>query len=231
MQALNPELVRGVTPPEFVLRVPKGTGDKLKTEIAGIPADKLTSWRLATFSTGETLGEVARQYHVTLASLENVNVIDAHEPPADGTVLMVPAAPPRVRLIYYRVHRADTLESIASQYSVSVSELQRWNRLRTSKAPAGRTLRIYENSYPGETVTASRTVTAAARPSTEHAQAATETAAPHQTVKHEVRSGETLWSIAREYGTTVEALKQANPFLASRELEVGDRLNVTPRKN
>ncbi len=230
LQALNPELVRGVTPPNFVLRVPKGTSDKLKTEIAGIPAEKLTSWRLATFSTGETLGEVARQYHVTLASLENVNVIDPHDPPADGTVLMVPAAPPRVRLVYYRVHRADTLESIASQYSVSVSELQRWNRLRSSRAPTGRTLRIYENSYPGETVTASRTVTAAPRRSTEHAQAATETA-PHQTVEHKVVSGETLWSIAREYGTTVEALKQANPFLASRGLEVGDQLSISPRKN
>ncbi|MGB6875786.1 MAG: transglycosylase SLT domain-containing protein [Candidatus Acidiferrales bacterium] len=228
LQGLNPELVRGVTPPNFVLRVPKGTGDKLKTEIAGIPADKLTSWRLTTFSKSETLGEVARQYHVALASLENVNLIDPHDPPADGTVLMVPAAPPRVRLIYYRVHRTDTLESIALRYNVSVSELQRWNRLRSSRTPAGRTLRIYENSYLGETVTAPRTATVARR-STEHAQAATETAAQHQTVEHKVRSGETLWSIAREYGTTVEAIKQANPFLASRELEVGDRLNVSPR--
>lgn len=230
LQALNPELVRGVTPPDFLLRVPKGTGDKLKAEIAGIPADKLTSWRLATFSAGDTLGGMARQYHVTLASLENVNVIDPHEPPADGTVLMIPAAPPRVRLVYYRVHRADTLDGIASRYNVSVSELQRWNHLRSSRAPSGRTLRIYENSYPGETATAPRTVTVA-RHSTEHAQAvtATETTDPRHAVEHRVRSGETLWSIAHQYGTTVEAIKQENPFLASRELEVGDRLSISPR--
>ena len=228
LQALNPELVRGVTPPDFALKVPKGTGDQLKTEIADIPADKLTSWRLAKFSEGETLGEVARQYHVTLASLENVNVIDTHDPPATGTVLIVPAAPPRVRLIYYRVRQADTLDSIAARYEVSVNDLQRWNHLRSSRTPHGRTLRIYENSYSGETATAPRR-TMTAQNANEHAQTVVESDARHQAVEHKVRSGETLWSIAREYGTTVEALKQANPFLAERELEVGDRLNIAPR--
>jgi membrane-bound lytic murein transglycosylase D len=227
LQALNPELVRGVTPPDFDLNVPKGTGDKLKAEIANIPADKLTSWRIATFSDGETLGEVARQYHVTLASLENVNMIDAHDPPAAGTTLIVPAAPPRARLIYYRVRRADTLDSIAARYEVSVNDLQRWNHLRSSRTPHGRTLRIYENSYPGETVTPRAVKTA--QHSTEHAQVVTDTAGSHQTVEHTVRSGETLWSIAHQYGTTVEAIKQQNPFLATRELEVGDRLSISPR--
>lgn len=225
LQALNPELVRGVTPPEFDLNVPKGTGDKFKAEIANIPADKLTSWRIATLAKGETLGEVARRYHVTMASLENVNMIDAHDPPADGTTLIVPAAPPRVRLIYYRVRRADTLDGIASRYDVSVAELERWNHLRSSRTPHGRTLRIYENSYPAETVTSVRTMKTAQH-ATEHAQVV-EDAGAHASVEHTVRSGETLWSIAREYGTTVEAIKQQNPFLATRGLEVGDRLSIT----
>jgi membrane-bound lytic murein transglycosylase D len=230
LQALNPELVRGVTPPNFVLNVPKGTGDKLKTEIAGIPADKLTSWRLATVSDGETLSAVARQYHVTLASLENVNMIDPHDPPANGTVLMIPAAPPRAKLIYYRVRRADTMDSIAAHYEVSVSDLRRWNHLRSERTPHGRTLRIYENYYPSETARAPRTESA--RRTTEHAEAIADTpAAPHQMVKHVVHSGETLWSIAHTYGTTVDAIKQENPFLASRGLEVGDRLSITPKQN
>ena len=96
----------------------------------------------------QTLGEVAREYHVTLASLENVNLIDPHDPPAVGTELIVPAAPPRQRLVHYRVKRGDTLDNIASRYSVSTAELQRWNHLRTERAPRGRTLRIYEDYYP-----------------------------------------------------------------------------------
>lgn len=227
LQALNPELVRGVTPPEFDLNVPKGTGDKLKADIANIPADKLTSWRITTVAKGDTLGGIAQRYHVTLASLENVNMIDAHDPPADGTTLIVPTAPPRVRLIYYRVRRADTLDSIASRYDVSVAELQRWNHLRSSRTPHGRTLRIYENSYPNETVASVRTVKAAQR-STEHAQVV-EDSGGHSSVEHTVRPGETLWSIAHEYGTTVEAIKRQNAFLATRGLETGDRLSIAPR--
>lgn len=224
LQALNPELVRGVTPPDFVLKVPKGTGDKLKTEISEIPPDKLTSWRLATFASGETLGRVARHYHVTLASLETVNMIDVHDPPALGTVLIVPAAPPRVRRVYYRVRSADTLDSIAAKYEVTVSDLRRWNHLRSSRAPHGRTLRIYENYYPMESVSETRT---ASRRVTGRSVAVAEKPANGK-VEHRVRSGETLWSIAHEYGTTVDAIKHANPFLASRELEVGDLLNIAP---
>jgi membrane-bound lytic murein transglycosylase D len=45
-------------------------------------------------------------------------------------------------------------------------------------------------------------------------------------VQHRVKAGETLFSIAREYGTTVTALRQANPVLKDRELEAGDVLSV-----
>jgi LysM repeat protein len=41
-----------------------------------------------------------------------------------------------------------------------------------------------------------------------------------------VKTGETLYSIAREYGITVSALKQSNPFLADRSLEAGDLLKI-----
>jgi membrane-bound lytic murein transglycosylase D len=229
LQTLNPMLVRGVTPPDFVLKVPKGTGDKLKTEIAGIPADKLTSWRLATFASGETLGTMARQYHVTMASLENVNMIDAHDPPAAGTVLIVPTAPPRVRRVYYRVRSTDTLDSIAAKYDVTVSDLQRWNHLRSSRTPHGRTLRIYENYYPMENVSDTRIASRHTTGHTVATVAAVQKSASGR-VEHRVRSGETLWSIAHEYGTTVAAIKQSNPFLATRTLEVGDLLNITPHQ-
>jgi len=45
---------------------------------------------------------------------------------------------------------------------------------------------------------------------------------------HRVRRGETLWSIAQTYKTTVESLRVANPFLLSRGLQAGDSLKVGP---
>jgi LysM repeat protein len=45
-------------------------------------------------------------------------------------------------------------------------------------------------------------------------------------IQHKVKPGETLYSIAREYGVTVLALKESNPFLADRSLEAGDLLKI-----
>jgi len=47
-----------------------------------------------------------------------------------------------------------------------------------------------------------------------------------EAVQHRVKAGETLYSIAREYGITVGALRESNPFLADRSLEAGDLLNI-----
>ncbi|HEV2290126.1 MAG TPA: LysM peptidoglycan-binding domain-containing protein [Candidatus Acidoferrales bacterium] len=233
LQALNPELIRGITPaaPDFALRVPQGTGEELQKAVSAIPPDKWTTWRLAKLGPDQTLGEVAREFHVTLASLENANMIDPHDPPATGTELVVPAAPPRLRLVHYRVKRGDTLDDIASRYSVSTAELQRWNHLRTEHAPRGRLLRIYEEYYPTAAYATERSVsTASRRRSTAGAPAAAKTAAHNGEIVHRVEAGETLWSIAHEYGTTVDAIKQSNPFLGTRGLQVGDRLHITPRQ-
>jgi LysM repeat protein len=47
-------------------------------------------------------------------------------------------------------------------------------------------------------------------------------------VVHHVKAGETLWSIARAYQTTVEAIQSANRYLFSRPLQVGDTLTILP---
>jgi LysM repeat protein len=43
-----------------------------------------------------------------------------------------------------------------------------------------------------------------------------------------VQAGDTLWSIARAYQTSVEALRRANRFLASRQIQPGDQLRILP---
>jgi LysM repeat protein len=43
---------------------------------------------------------------------------------------------------------------------------------------------------------------------------------------HPVQPGETLWSVAHAYRTTVDALRRANPFLSVRPLRAGDILKI-----
>ena len=225
LELLNPELLRNVTPndPNFELKVPAGTGDKFKQNISQVPEDKWASWRLHTVEEGETLGDVARHYRVTLAALENANHLEAHAMVPAGFVLDVPVAPVTIHLVRYRVQRGDTLAGIADRFDVTVAELKRWNHIRGNSAPRGSRLRIYAGGAQRD-VSPRRTskTTQNSKPVVQEVANSSSSDARH----HRVKAGETLYSIARAYKTTVDSIRQSNPFLSERSIEAGDVLNI-----
>jgi membrane-bound lytic murein transglycosylase D len=236
LRLLNPSLLRSVTPndSQFILNLPKGTGQKFEDNIQRVPIDKWTSWRLHSVESGETLSDVARHYRVTVPAIENANHLEAHATLPAGFLLNVPTAPPVVKLVHYRVQRGDTLEGIAERFDVTVADLRRWNKISGTKAPRGARLRIYAG---GEPVAASHgkpksAQNGAAEGGSSAGQAAVvknvsgEHPEKGEPVQHRVKKGETLYSIARAYGTTVSALKSSNPFLADRPLAAGDVLTI-----
>src|SRR6202789_2835263 len=152
LRELNPEMLRSVTPsdPNFELKLPAGYGEKLLNVINQVPADKWTTWRLHTVEQGETLSDIARHYHVTVAGIESANHLEAHAVVPAGFMLNVPAAPPAVRLVHYRVVRGDTLEGIAERFDVSVAQLKRWNNIHGPSVPRGSRLKIYAGGSGGD---------------------------------------------------------------------------------
>ena len=60
------------------------------------------------------------------------------------------------KLVRYRVHRGDTLDSIAEQFDVSVAELKRWNGLRSNRVGRGTSLRVYPGGRTPPSNTKSR---------------------------------------------------------------------------
>jgi len=58
-----------------------------------------------------------------------------------GQKLKIP--PGSKKTINYNIKNGDTLSDIADRYRVSVTELQKWNNLRTTKLTAGNNLKIY----------------------------------------------------------------------------------------
>lgn len=112
----------------------------------------------------------------------------------------------------YRVKRKDTLTSVARRYKISVASLREANGF--SKLPrAGATIIIPTSSTRSvEPVYAAR--------------ADKSDLASRSKGKYAVRSGDTLFSLAQKWGTTVDSIRLANRMGKSSALSIGQRLNI-----
>jgi len=232
LKALNPQLLRLVTPadPDFELRLPEGTGERFSAEIAAVPADKWLVWRRYRVEERDSLSSVARRFGVTAAAIAQVNGLEEGAPLPLGQKLVIPGNRPAAaglgQLVRYRVRRGETLPLVAREFDVTPEEIVRWNGPHSATLIAGMTLRI----YPGGRPHVANPAGASKELKTQRLSAAAgqTDAASQRPVTHTVRQGESLWSIAHAYRTTVEALRQANRSLASRPLHVGDLLTILP---
>ena len=75
LMALNPSLLRMVTPPDasFDLHLPAGTATLFNERVALIPEARRNSWRYHAVAAGDTLASVAREYRVQPAELAAAN--------------------------------------------------------------------------------------------------------------------------------------------------------------
>jgi membrane-bound lytic murein transglycosylase D len=230
LKQLNPALLRTVTPrdPEFELHLPAGTAERFFAEIAEIPQEKWVLWRRHRVEEGETLSAIASKYRVTTTAIAQVNGIDTRSVLSVGDRLIIPsttASNVAGRMVRYRVRRGDTLSEIARQHDVSVDDLRRWNGLRGSRVARGAVLKVYPGGRASAVTQTARRQTKG-KEGSDSAELVAAGRGPDGTITHRVKPGETLWSIARAYRTTVEALRSANEFLISRQLKAGDMLVI-----
>ena len=131
------------------------------------------------------------------------------------------------RITRYRVHKGDTVETVAENFGVSAQMVRRWNGLHNGDSLRGR--KVLALHLP---VTPSTEATSTPSKTTAHARKTTQTAANHapkgkladspdpdtaaqgNVLRHTVKTGETLYSIATTYKTTVAALKRNNGNVA-----------------
>jgi membrane-bound lytic murein transglycosylase D len=100
--------------------------------------------------------------------------------------------------IRYRVRSGDFLGKIARKYGVRVSQIKKWNRLRSNNLRIGQRLTI----YPRKPVVS--------KPKTTTTKTLTRIAANNSEV-YTVKTGDTLWSISRKFkDVSVENLKNWN---------------------
>jgi LysM repeat protein len=110
------------------------------------------------------------------------------------------------------VEAGQTLYSISRMYDVSVEDLRRWNNLRGNQINVGQRLVVSSGQQVQQ------------QPAQTTQQADTRGRDARE-VRHQVRSGETLFSISRRYGVTVSEIREWNG-LRSNLIEVGQVLII-----
>jgi membrane-bound lytic murein transglycosylase D len=222
---MNPSLLRYSTPKDhqFELHLPVGTIETYRTSIAAIPPDMRVWWRYHTVTQGDTLMTVARANHTTARAIAEANHMDLNlnaELEADSK-LIIPVAPGKhaasedsqtyARAItHYKVRKGDTVQSVAENFGISAKMVRRWNHLKGDSLNGHRVLYVHLPVTPNahevqHTAIASKSKTS----NTLHAST------QKSPVHHTVKPGETLFSIASSYNTTVASLKRANANVAN----------------
>ena len=235
LQDLNPALLRWTTPvgESFDLHLPAGTKDQYTNAIALIPQDMRVWWRYHKVQPGDTLASIARAYRTNAREIAEKNNLDEGASLEPDTRLVIPIKPGRHAVsedartyarvaIRYRVRRGDTVETVAENFNVPPTLVRRWNGLRGNSVRGRHILYIHLPVTPG----AREAWTPRPRHKAKHEKSLA--VAKDDVVRHKVKPGETLASIASTHHTTVEALKRDNGIRRYSMLRPGMVLIIRP---
>ncbi len=192
------------------VEVPDATSFDVLAEAAGVDEDAIRELNPHFLSTFTPVGE-ARVVRLPPGTGETFETNFAMIPPDE-----------RIRLLEHPVGQGETLTHIARRYSVSVADLQSANgSLDPRRLQVGQRLIV---PVAGVQATASSGTTLAGADDTSGPADAQNGGAEIQ--PHRVRSGESLWTIARAYGVTVADLRRWNNLSENAVLQPGAELIV-----
>ena len=120
--------------------------------------------------------------------------------------------------IRYRVRNGDYLGKIAKRYGVGVSQIKRWNGLRSNKLKIGQRLTIYPKGYK----------TASSKKSKKKNTKAVYKSSPKgKYTTYTVKKGDSLWIISRKFSkVSVQQIKDWNNIWSVKNLKPGTKLKI-----
>jgi membrane-bound lytic murein transglycosylase D len=204
---------------------------------------RVAEWAGTPVETIQELNPELRRWTTPLRAIDYELKVPKGSAEAINARLAVMTSDDLAPLNHYTVKKGETLLGVAKKLGVTRSDLAEANYLSTKAAlrtgqkliiPRPPTLVARNDTTPGpslsvdrrkesrgdDVVNASNTLTPRAAPKTERVE-------PSR-ITHRVKSGETLYSIAKRYDTTVNSLKEWN-HLRNNTIQVGQRLTIYQR--
>lgn len=135
-------------------------------------------------------------------------------------------------LITYTVKSGDYLAAVAGWYDCSVSELKNWNDLTANVLNTGQKLNVYVPSaklaqYEGINAMSAADKAKLNKTTTPSTNSSDNSSNKPTVVYHTVKSGDTLWDIAKKYpGSTVKRIMEQNGLNDGQSIKVGMKLKI-----
>lgn len=166
-------------------------------QVLRIPAKQIYEGEtnIYTVKSGDTLYKIAQNNNTTVDEIKSLNNLTSNTLQI-GQTLKLPS--PLTPEDTYTVKSGDSLYKIATKYNTTVDELKRINNLTTNILSIGQILKL--------PVTTTDTSTS-------------------DVVNYTVKSGDSLYKIALQYNTTVDAIKSQNN-LTTNTLQIGQVLQI-----
>ncbi len=225
MFELNPELLRGVTPPNvrgYKLRIPEGAKELFAQAFEAVDTKASGLFVEHEVSKGQTLSYISQKYGVPVSAIQEVNGLTNTHRLSVGQLLVIPAnkttaensskSSPKSKTssksvgkkssgtVTYLVKEGDTLSRLALKFNTTAQEIKRLNSLKnTSYIKKGQKLRISSEEI-------------------------SESAGLLK--DHIVKRGETLGDLSKKYGVSVAAIISANNLSSAHLLKVGQHLLI-----
>ncbi|MBL4704144.1 MAG: LysM peptidoglycan-binding domain-containing protein [Flavobacteriales bacterium] len=124
-------------------------------------------------------------------------------------------------LTYHTVKSGDYLGKIAEKYHCSVSDIKKWNYLRSDKLKTGKKLKIYKRVSKSSSKT-SHSSSSSSKPKEKEVPRS-----PGDYYYYTIKKGDTLWDVAQRYkGVSMEDLKRSNSHLNFNNLKTGTKIKI-----
>lgn len=196
-----------------------------------------------TVKSGDSLWSISRKFGITVDELKSANNLSSNLLSV-GQNLIIPGKEAQATGDEYVVKKGDTLYSIARKYNTSVDNLKSINNITTDSLAIGQIIKLPStSSTAGDTYivkkgdslySIARTYNTSVDKLKEINNLTSNALAIGQVLKlpssnasenvvYTVKKGDNLYSIAREYETTVDAIKKLNN-ITSNTLSIGQKL-------